>query len=83
MPKGEYEQRRASEAEAAYVLRLAWMRRMGLGEDEIAESLRDEPPASVDEEMKQIKALDNLDKITPPANVKALAIEIHSSNCPR
>ena len=42
---------------------------MGLDEEEIAESLRDDPPASIPEEMKQLKALDNLDKITPPAEV--------------
>ena len=42
---------------------------MRLDEEEIAESLRDDPPVSVQEEMKQIKALDNLDKITPPGEV--------------
>ena len=70
--KTEFDKWRAigeTEADAAYVLRIAWMRRMGLGEDEIAESIRDEPPVSVQEEMKQIKALDNLDKVTPPAEV--------------
>jgi hypothetical protein len=58
-----------TEAEAAYVLRIAWMRRMGLDEDEIAESIRDDPPLNVQEELKQLKALDSLDKITPPAEV--------------
>lgn len=70
--KDEYDQLctvRACEASAAAVLRIAWMRRMGMGEDEIAESLRDEPPASVPAEIKQLKALDDLDKITPPAEV--------------
>jgi hypothetical protein len=69
VPKDEHDRLRTGEAEAAYALRIAWMRRMRLGEDEIAESLRDDPPVSVQEEMKQIKALDNLDKITPPGEV--------------
>jgi hypothetical protein len=70
--KDEYDKLRAvcdTEADAAYVLRVAWMRRMRLDEDEIAESIRDDPPMSVQEEMKQIKALDHLDKITPPGEV--------------
>ena len=50
-------------------VRIAWMRRMRLSEEEIEESLRDEPPISVQEEMKQIKALDHLDEITPPGEV--------------
>ena len=56
-----------SHPNTAYLLRIAWMRRMGLDEDEIAESLRDDPPSYVGEEMKQIKALDSLDSTTPPA----------------
>jgi len=70
--KDEYEKLRivtATEPDAAYVLRVAWMRRMGLDEDEIAASIRDDPPVSVQEEMKQLKALDSLDKITPAAEV--------------
>jgi hypothetical protein len=59
----------SSEADAAYVLRIAWMRRMRLDEDEIAESLRDDPPVNVQDEMKQIRALDSLDRITPPGEV--------------
>jgi hypothetical protein len=55
--------------ELAQVLRITWMRRMGLDGDEIAESIRDDPPVNVQEEMKQLKALDSLDKITPPAEV--------------
>jgi hypothetical protein len=70
--KDEYEKLRTvtdTEADAAYVLRIAWMRRLGLDEDEIAESIRDDPPVNVLEELKQLKALDSLDKITPPAEV--------------
>jgi hypothetical protein len=69
VPKAEYDQLRCGEADAALALRIAWMRRMRLCEEEIEESLRDDPPASVHEEMKQIHALDNLDKITPPGEV--------------
>jgi hypothetical protein len=68
----EYEKLRmlpATEADNARVLRIAWMRRMGLDEDEIAESIRDDPPVNVREEIKQLKALDSLDKITPPPEV--------------
>src|SRR5437868_541931 len=70
--KDEYEKLRiaaGTESDAAYVLRIAWMRRMGLDEDEIAESIRDDPPLEVQSEMKQLKALDNLDRSTPSAKV--------------
>jgi hypothetical protein len=69
VPKDQYDSRQIVEADAARFLRITWMRRMRLDDDEIAESLRDEPPVSVQAEMKQIKALDNLDKITPPGEV--------------
>jgi hypothetical protein len=65
----EYAKLRAGEAEAARLLRILWMQRMGLDEDEIAESLRDDPPVRLDAEMEQLKALDNLDKITPAGDV--------------
>jgi hypothetical protein len=68
--KDEYEKVRMvteTEPDAAYVVRIAWRRRMGLDKGEIAESIRDDPPVNVQEEMKQLKALDSLDKITPPA----------------
>jgi hypothetical protein len=69
VPKQEYDRLRTGETEAAYALRIAWMRRMRLDDEEIAESLRDDPPQSVQEEMKQIRALDILDKITPPGEI--------------
>ncbi len=72
VPKDDYAKFRqdgASEAEAARVLRVVWMQRMGLDEDEIADSLRDDPPHDIHTEMKQIKALDNLDTLTPPGEV--------------
>jgi len=40
-----------------------------LHEDEIAESIRDDPPLNVQDEMKQLKALDSLDRNTPSAEV--------------
>lgn len=67
--------RRDDEAAAARVVRIAWMRRQGLDEEEIEESLRDEPPVSVAEEMKQWKALDHLDKISVPGAQLGNAIQ--------
>lgn len=49
-----------TEAEKALALRVIWMRRMRLDEEEIAESLRDEPPTNVDEEMRELAALERL-----------------------
>jgi hypothetical protein len=40
-----------------------------LDAEEIEESLRDEPPTNVAEEMKQIRALDHLDLISVPGQV--------------
>src|SRR5262249_56694989 len=54
-----------SEETEARELRIRWMRAMGLGEDEIAESLRDDPPASTADEMRQLHALEELARITP------------------
>ncbi len=70
--KDEYDKLRAvseTGADAAYVLRVAWMRRMGLDEDEIADSIRDDPPRDVRQEVRQLRALDGLDRTTPPAEV--------------
>ena len=70
--KEEYDKLRTlgeSEADVACILRIAWMRRMGLDEEEIAEALRDDPPVNIQQEMKQLRALDSLDKITPSADV--------------
>lgn len=52
-----------SEAQRAYSLRVNWMRRMGLDAAEILEDIERDPPRSVDEEMKQIQALDKLDRM--------------------
>ncbi len=51
------------------VLRIAWMRRMRLDEEEIEEALREDPPKDIDAEMQEWRALDHLDKITPPGEV--------------
>jgi hypothetical protein len=69
VPKEDFDRQRAGDADVARALRLAWMTRMKLDDEEIAESMRDDPPVSVEEEMKQIRAIDNLDKITPPGEL--------------
>jgi hypothetical protein len=51
------------------------MRRMRLDEEEIAESLRDEPPVSVEEEMKQIRSLERLKTMPSSETLKKLAIK--------
>jgi hypothetical protein len=70
--KDQYDRLRnatAADADAAYLLRVVWMRRMGLDDEEIAESIRDEPPVDMQEEMRQLRALERLDNITPGAEV--------------
>ena len=72
VPKAQYDKLRtlaADEGDVARVVRIAWMRRMLLDEDEITDSLKSDPPISIQEEMKQWKALDHLDKFTPSAEV--------------
>jgi hypothetical protein len=54
-----------TETEKALSLRGIWMRRMGLDEDEIAESLRVDPPVSVETEMTELLALESLKTTTP------------------
>jgi hypothetical protein len=49
----------------AHSLRLNWMRRMGLDENEIMEAIEHDPPHSIEEELIQIRALDKLAQITP------------------
>ena len=58
-----------TEAEKALSLRVIWMRRMGLDEDEITDSLRSDPPFSIHEEMTELLALEKLKTITPPVDV--------------
>jgi hypothetical protein len=64
-----YVEQLRDEVAAARFVRIAWMRRQGLDAEEIEESLRDEPPTNVAEEMKQIRALDHLDLISVPGQV--------------
>jgi uncharacterized protein (DUF433 family) len=73
-----YQKHRTDEAEVAKVLRIAWMRRVGLDEEDIVESLRDEPPVGIDEEMTQWRAIDRLDQ--RPLNseiLRAMAIKYY------
>lgn len=51
-----------TEAEKALALRVIWMRRMGLDEEEITESLRADPPTTIDREMNELVALEKLKK---------------------
>ena len=64
-----YVEQLRDEVAAARFVRIAWMRRQGLDAHEIEESLGEDPPASVAEEMKQIRALDHLDLISVPGKV--------------
>jgi hypothetical protein len=57
-----------TETEKALALRVIWMRRMGLDEDEITDSLRVDPPASIDQEMQELMALEKL-KTMPSSDV--------------
>jgi hypothetical protein len=51
---------------------------MGLDEEEIVESLRDEPPVSIDEEMTQWRALDRLDqRLLTGEILRAMAIKYY------
>lgn len=57
-----------TEAEKAVSLRVIWMRRMGLDEGEIADSLRSDPPSSVEQEMMELVALERL-KARPSSEI--------------
>src|SRR5437660_1194581 len=57
-----------SEAEKALSLRVIWMRRMGLDENEITESLRLDPPNNVEQEMEELLALERL-KTRPSSEI--------------
>ena len=65
-------------AEKALSLRVIWMRRMGLDEDEITDSLRSDPPTSIETEMTELVALERLKTITPSrAVLEKIAIKYY------
>ncbi len=67
-----------TEAEKALSLRVIWMRRMGLDENEITDSIRTDPPARVETEMTELLALERLKTITPSrAVLEKIAIKYY------
>jgi hypothetical protein len=64
-----------TEAEKALSLRVIWMRRMGLDEDEITDSLRIQPPNNIEQEMKELVALERLKTMPSREALRALAIK--------
>jgi hypothetical protein len=62
-----------SEAEKALALRVIWMRRMGLDEDEITDSLRVDPPDQIEREMAELLALEKLKNIPSSETLRAVA----------
>ena len=62
-------------AEKALSLRVIWMRRMGLDEDEITDSLRSDPPAKVEQEMQELLALERLKTKPSSETLRKLAIK--------
>jgi len=66
-----------SEAEKALALRVIWMRRMGLDEDEITDSLRSDPPADVETEMTELLALERLKTKPSSEMLRKIAIKYY------
>jgi hypothetical protein len=64
-----------SEPEKALALRVIWMRRMGLDEDEITDSLRMDPPDHIEREMTELLALEKLKMIPLSETLRAVAIK--------
>jgi hypothetical protein len=64
-----------TEIEKALALRVIWMRRMGLEESEITDSLRAEPPASVEQKMKELLALERLKTKPSRESLQKIAIK--------
>jgi hypothetical protein len=64
-----------TEIEKALALRVIWMRRMGLDESEITDSLRAEPPGSVEREMKELLALERLKTKPSRETLQKIAIK--------
>jgi hypothetical protein len=68
-----------SEAEKALGLRVIWMRRMGLDEDEITDSLRMDPPDHVKREMTELVALEKLKRVPSSDALRQVAIKYSRS----
>jgi hypothetical protein len=66
-----------SEAEKALALRVIWMRRMGLDEDEITDSLRGDPPANFEQEMTELLALERLKTKPSSEMLRKIAIKYY------
>jgi hypothetical protein len=64
-----------SEAEQALALRVIWMRRMGLHEDEITDSLRADPPDHIEREMTELLALETLKVVPSSESLRTVAIK--------
>ena len=64
-----------TEAEKALSLRVIWMRRMGLDEEEITDSLRSDPPANVEQEMTELMALERLKTMPSSDILRTIAIK--------
>jgi hypothetical protein len=64
-----------SEAEKALALRVIWMRRMGLDENEITDSLRVDPPDHIEREMTELLALEKLKMMPSSASLREMAIK--------
>jgi hypothetical protein len=64
-----------TEAEKALSLRLIWMRRMGLDEEEITDSIRSDPPANIAQEIKELVALEKLKTMPSSEILRQVAIK--------
>jgi hypothetical protein len=58
-----------TDRDEARSIRESWMREMGFSEAEIAESCVEDPPTSLDSEMRELRAARLLKRLTPPPSV--------------
>lgn len=63
------------EQQEAEMLRIGWMRQMGLNEDEITDSLRSDPPTSIEQEMTELLALERLKTKPSSEMLRKIAIK--------
>jgi hypothetical protein len=66
-----------SEAEKALAVRVIWMRRMGLDEDEITDSLRSDPPSTIEPEMTELLALERLKNKPSSEMLRKIAVKYY------